>query len=710
MKRSVIILLGFSVTMLLLVWGGWLLPQPEKAFAPQKQPAKTKSQNKVLLIGLDGADWEIIQPLVREGQLPTFRRLLEEGSHGNMYSPHPLLSPIIWTTIATGKKPEKHGVFDFFEVDNKTGMNIPITSNSRAVKTLWHILSDQEKSVGVIGWRVTWPAEAVNGYIVSDRLVESEFDQKLPPKTVNENITFPDSLYNMIRYLVVSQENIGYEQFKRFVDMSEHEFLLSLQQKTRPVFPATFNIAETETFKNVFLKLQKENPTDFTAIYFKSIDWMSHLFAYYEKINASNGRFNQTIREVYIYQDEILGEILENVDDHTSVIIISDHGFKTAEKGPNKPSDFIHGYGVADWHEPEGIVIFWGNKFKKNTFIKNARPVDIAPTVLYLMDLPQAMDMEGRILQEAIQLDYFSSHPVRYVQSFENHEGAKNVEILSSPLNENVKLNEPTAHSTSASPYSFNNRGLLLMNEGKLTEAIAAFEEAIRRQGKVAAFYDNLGAAYNALGDHERAISLHQRAIDLDSNFEKAYNNLGNAYLDLNQFMEAQKAYESALTLNPGFALAYSNLGILYFKQGQFEKAEEFIKKSLELDPKSALSLYNLGVIYGEQGMPLQAIDAFKKVPEVDPYFSRMSEVYNNLGIAFFKLQRYENALQEFHKVLRLNPSFPDLYSRIGLVLLAMGKLDEAKDAFGKELVRTPNNEAVKRMINELNGSANTGK
>ena len=122
-----------------------------------------------MLIGIDAGDWLTINPLVQKGVLPSFARLKMSGRTGVMLSTPPLVSPIIWTTIATGMPPDKHGVLDFV-VDTASGGQEPVQSVDRRGPALWSLFSAQDRTVDVIGWWATWPAEHVRGTIVSDRL------------------------------------------------------------------------------------------------------------------------------------------------------------------------------------------------------------------------------------------------------------------------------------------------------------------------------------------------------------------------------------------------------------------------------------------------------------------------------------------------------------------------------------------------------------
>lgn len=124
--------------------------------------------SRVIILGLDGLDPHAVDLLMSEGKMPNFARLRQEGAYGRLLSQKPLLSPIIWTTIATGKGPEQHGIGHFVAVNPETGAQLPVTLRMRKVKALWNIASDAGRKVATVGWWATWPPETVNGAVVSD--------------------------------------------------------------------------------------------------------------------------------------------------------------------------------------------------------------------------------------------------------------------------------------------------------------------------------------------------------------------------------------------------------------------------------------------------------------------------------------------------------------------------------------------------------------
>ena len=127
------------------------------------------SDPKVLLIGWDAADWKMITPLIEQGKMPNLKKLIESGTSGNLSTLQPILSPTLWTSIATGKRPYKHGIHGFSEPDPVTGAIRPVTNLSRKTKAIWNILNQQEKNTITVGWWPSNPAEELSrGVMVSN--------------------------------------------------------------------------------------------------------------------------------------------------------------------------------------------------------------------------------------------------------------------------------------------------------------------------------------------------------------------------------------------------------------------------------------------------------------------------------------------------------------------------------------------------------------
>src|SRR3989339_1718692 len=126
-----------------------------------------EKDRKVCVIGLDGATFALIKPWVEEGKLPHFKRLMEEGSFGDLESTIPAHTPIAWTTSVTGQNAGHHNLYTFFRLDRENYRRKLTNHGDRRAKAVWNVLSEEGKRVCVVGVPFTYPPEKVNGVMVS---------------------------------------------------------------------------------------------------------------------------------------------------------------------------------------------------------------------------------------------------------------------------------------------------------------------------------------------------------------------------------------------------------------------------------------------------------------------------------------------------------------------------------------------------------------
>ena len=133
--------------------------------APDREPAGPPT----IFFAIDGLEWSVLQPLLADGRLPAIASLMARGSFGRLRSMTPTLSPVIWTSVATGKRRERHGIDHFIYTGR--GPAGPethyYTSGHRRTKAFWNVLSDHGRVVHCFGWWITFPAEPINGVMVS---------------------------------------------------------------------------------------------------------------------------------------------------------------------------------------------------------------------------------------------------------------------------------------------------------------------------------------------------------------------------------------------------------------------------------------------------------------------------------------------------------------------------------------------------------------
>ncbi|TPW11554.1 MAG: type I phosphodiesterase/nucleotide pyrophosphatase, partial [bacterium] len=386
---------------------------------------RTPSGGRVLMIGLDGAEWNLIRPMMAAGEMPNLQKLVENGVSGDLMSLVPLQkSPAIWTTIITGKPPEEHGIRGF--VDQVGGK--PLTQNIRRVKALWNILSTTGRPVGVIGWLMSWPAEPVNGFVVSDYI------QYQAAQTGRlENRTFPPSLYPEVAPLVRNWRAMSWAETNAFLSVpfdsaTGDSALLGRLSSIK------WMVSADQSFADIADTLGRSEPWDFLAVYLRSMDTMGHLFWNYQNPEAYPRHLvdpalapyvKETMRRDYRFIDRQIGRLVTLADEKTTIIVCSDHGFVGGGGG-----------GIRD-HRAEGILVMAGHRIGKGE-ITGATVFDLTPTLLAIFGLPKAEDMRGKVLWQAfdgtIRPDMFPET----IPTYETGDGPAGGEGLASPVDQEL--------------------------------------------------------------------------------------------------------------------------------------------------------------------------------------------------------------------------------------------------------------------------------
>ncbi len=392
-------------------------------FSLWKKAEHDPDSPRVVLIGVDGAGWNLIDPLLEEGYLPNIKHLRDKGGYGTLETTRPVKSSVIWTSIATGKSMVKHGVVDWTYINNNN-IEVPYRQSERRAKAFWNILGDLGWKVGVINWFITFPPEAVNGYMVSEEF--RHFGRRDFSKV---SVTYPKALLRKLEFA-----RLGKEDFPKIL---EEEHLPNYQERSsiyegESKLVANYNnfILQEKTIEQVSLYLFQRFPVDLYASYFRLIDVVSHFACAYiapELLakgveEENNGQvtaktlaeidkdFSRVMEPVYSYSDRILGEFLEQLSSQSTMIVVSDHSF-----GFNRG-----GYGHTNLPEiPHGIILIKGPHIKKGYRIQRAHIFDILPTILYIFDLPVAEDMDGRVLTEVFEKNILEERPIRYIESYE---------------------------------------------------------------------------------------------------------------------------------------------------------------------------------------------------------------------------------------------------------------------------------------------------
>lgn len=412
---------------------------------------------RVLVFGVDGADWDRAVPLMRQGKMPTIARLWRTGARQTLRS-LPLgpqgeerLSPTIWTSAATGMLPEQHGIFHFV-TQTSEGMQ-PVTSNQRRTAALWNMVSARGLTVGVIGWLVTWPAEPVNGYVVSSytpfifRWAEDPAGRPIKGTLVDgvPDQVYPPELQGVLEDLKVVPDSVpDGELASRFTRVPLPE--ARAEDTAKSLDGMRWSWAADATYKRAYDWLADNPPTgrrpDLEMVYFASVDVVSHRFWKYmepdtyllgevprEEIEA----YGQSVESAYRSLDGVLAGVLAREEEPSRVIVLSDHGFSE-----NRRPEQLRRTTSSGWHRPQGILLASGPGFRRGEMVGEGSVVDVAPTVLYALGLPVAREMDGVPARELFDESTAAREP-ETIESWEPEvESFRQATPVTSPVDDEI--------------------------------------------------------------------------------------------------------------------------------------------------------------------------------------------------------------------------------------------------------------------------------
>ena len=512
---------------------------PAKREEPARAPAVERSDVATLparpagappaaiWLGLDGLDWELLDRLSAEGRLPNWKRLVAEGWSARLRSEYPLLSPILWTTAATGVPPDVHRVLDFQEVDTATGRKVPISGRSRAVPAVWNLASAAGRRVGVVGWWATHPAERVSGFFVSDHAGQILFTG-LPLA----GAAFPETLDAGVAQVVARDGKVPADDLTPYLDGPTSEIAEALASgggiENRVVALARI-LGATRATQRIARDLYDRERPALTAVYFEGTDEVGHVFAPFTPprlecpavSDADAARYGRAVDRYYETMDAILGQWMRRAaEDGAALIVHSDHGFKW---GADRPCGLAASSSstAAFWHRPEGVFAAWGRGVHARTERGDARLYDVAPTVLALLGIPADRRMPGAPLVAAFpnlpalaKKDEFSGVAVERVaaaaaSSAESDEYAKKLLALGYLSPREARPLAPTGGTAPGmTEGAWNNLGLYFLKREPrpdLPAARAAFEKSLALRPDYYSPMFNLAVLAREKGDWKAA-------------------------------------------------------------------------------------------------------------------------------------------------------------------------------------------------------------
>jgi tetratricopeptide (TPR) repeat protein len=629
--------------------------------APAKGGGKPVRPAPVIVVGWDGGDWKLLDPLMQRGLMPNLSALLARGRSWNLETVNPMISPLIWTTLATGRTPVDHGVADFQELDPKTRARLPISGWSRKVPAVWNVASDRGLKVGVVGWWATWPAEKVNGFFVSDRASPVLFPAEV--LSGSPALTWPDGLADGVRLVGRRDGTPGFDEVSRALKITRAEFDAAVAAKkdlSDPITGYQKILGSTRVYARTALELYDREKPDLTMVYFEGTDEIGHLLArfYPPKLpNISEEEFRKYEGGVAAYfqeADRILGEFMKRAESAGgNLVLVSDHGFKW---GADRPSFYssIQFDTAFLWHESPGILAAEGPAFPAAAARGKAGVFDVTPTLCRLLGLPADPAFEGRPVPGLAAARMPAAPPaVSWTKTFK-------VERLA------VRYSSTDADKKAGEEFTKK-----LISLGYLTGAEAAAVDARppeRAGTETAGTFQNIATFLRARGKVKEALPWYRKALEVNPKAPTALFNYSVTLQILDRWDESDDALLAALKNG------YHDPEVAVYR-----RVSSYTERAAK-DPKSRPQLVRF---------LRKAVDTF---PENARYRS-------SLGKALFEVKDCAASQAIFRDLTARNPGDTEALNLMELTSWCLGDLPAAREYFSRSLAANPNQPVVREGL-----------
>ncbi len=632
-------------------------PPVEEADVSARQRRAAGGGAPVIWLGLDGLDWELLSRLSAEGKMPNWTRLVAEGFTADLESFFPVLSPILWTTAATGVGPDVHRVLDFQESDPKTGAKLPVSGFSRAVPAVWNLASDAGRKVGVVGWWATHPAEEVNGFFVSDRASPLLFSD-LP----RAGVAYPASLAPGVEQVIGRDGVVSDAEVARFMAVPAAEIASARASGAgmeNPIVALAKIVSATRVNHRMARDLYDRNLPDLMVLYLQGTDEIGHVFAPYVPprldctSEADFARYQRTADVYYELVDRILGQWMRRAEeDGATLLVHSDHGFKWGDTRTCARSS-ANWATAAYWHRVNGVLAAWGARVRPRGLIPKGGQIpppprakadlfDVAPTVLALTGLPADRQMTGKVV----------------TAGFEGLATTPKADLFSRTTVRRVAAQAVTAEE--ATEYAKKLRALGYLTGGESSPVAPAGGD---RPGMTEGAWNNLG------------VYLRETKPNLAA---------------------AEAALLKSLELRPGYSSPIFNLAILYRMRGEDAKARDWLFRSLaagHAEPERTIATW---VVEYEEKNKVAAARAL--LDEGTRSFPGNEGFARELALIQFRARQCPEAYATLSR-FETGTADTDTLNALGLFQTCLGRRPEALRLFERSLALNANQPAALRAL-----------
>jgi len=638
---------------------------------------------KVLLIGWDAADWKVINPLLDQGLMPTLDDFINHGVMGNLATLRPILSPMLWNSIATGKRANKHGIHGFMEPDTQSGGIRPVSSTSRKVKALWNILTQRGYKTHVLGWFAGHPAEPINGISVSDLYpyATAPPDQPwpLPPGAV-----YPERLRDTFAELRMHPGDVTEAAILPWIPRAAEVD----QEKDKGLMSFAKILSENCSIHNAATWILQNEPWDFMAVYYNGIDHFCHGFMHYhpprmEGIPEERYEiYKDVVNGAYRFHDMMLETLLELAGPEATVLLVSDHGFHSDHLRPRGiPAEPA---GPAVQHRPFGIFCMKGPHVQQDERIYGATLLDVTPTILTLFGLPVGADMDGRVLVQA-----FEEPPqIARIPSWEQEPGECGMhpsDLRMDPAAAQAVLQQfvalgyiqpPSEDQSKAVASAVREANYNLARDyldcGRADDALPLLEDLAKNDPKQSRFQMHLAQCYLALSRREAAKQILETLITADLNPPAAEEEKGE---QPEQASAAAPEVETQPTETPQAAAPRTETPEAAATP-ETTTPEAATPQDKQPNPRPWADLL-MGVIHFEEGNMEAALASLLKAEQSDP---RLPNLHLRIGETYLRQKRTDDADRAFQQALDIDGDSPEAHLGLAMVRLRQRRNEEAAE------------------------------
>jgi len=631
--------------------------------------------NKVLLIGWGSADWHVINPLKDKGLLPNISALLEQGSKAFLGSIDPPIPNAVWTSALTSKAPIKHQILNLTEPNYNA--NTPAISNNRKAKFLWEIVSKMNLKTHQIGAPVSFPVQPINGVSVSDLFFETE--------DKNDALVFPNENYDSFTTIKNNAKEKANDIFKSWeieiIDNNDKfneliNVIKNFLSHSIAVHEISLNLLDSEWDNfNIFFTKLSDVVHQFTPF---------HLVKNKEIPKQLHHALKSVLTKSYQFLDGLLGEILDKVSADTTIMIFSPNGYLPFQ---SYVKQVTHNESTYEYNTP-GILIIKGKNAFKREELYAVNSLDICSTILALLGIAFAKDMDGKIL---LGQKFFD----RINEPIETYED-ENLEVVQKPAIEAIQLNgykkrlEQLGYKTK----DIAERQLYYKMRSKITsgqqsEAIPFLEEQWKKNPKDSWIGGRLAGCYIATNQIEKAKELIDKVINIGDEIAELHILKGNLLMMEMKFRSASKEFEIAERNIGHVSNLYPQIGEAYVKMKQLPIAKQYFEKEIKINPHPSAYMALANILL-EQKMPNKAIEPLEKVTKIAP---QLPGAWFHLGNCKMQTKDYEGAAEAFEQSKKINRD-PRAQQQTQQALISLyrdhlnkpEKIKEMQDAYEKSI------------------------